>query len=48
MHAKSKTILGTINLERLNLREELILKHKNFITNCEILSIFAIPKYIST
>jgi hypothetical protein len=45
---ETKTTIGTISLERSNLREELIFKHRNFITNCEISLIFATPKDIGT
>jgi hypothetical protein len=45
---ETKTTLGTISLERSNLREELIFKHRNFITNCEISLIFVIPEDIGT
>jgi hypothetical protein len=45
---ETKTTLGTISLERTNLKEELIFKHRNFITNCGISLIFAIPKNIGT
>jgi hypothetical protein len=33
---ETKTTLGTISLDRSNLKEELIFKHGNFIANCEI------------
>jgi len=46
--SKTKTTLGTISLEISNLREELIFKQRNFMTNNEILLIFAILKDIGT
>jgi hypothetical protein len=44
---ETKTALGTISLDRSNSREELIFKHRNFITKCVSL-LFAIPKDIGT
>jgi len=46
--SKTKTTLCTISVEISNLREELIFKPRNFITNYEILLIFAILKDIGT